>query len=151
MTATDSFTYTADGATATLIITVTGVNDAPVAQNDEGVIVEDGTLTVSNGNNANVTGSFDATGEHSGDVIDTSSSSHKDSDVDTGASLTVSAISTSSGTTGSVGSALAGTYGELTIAANGSYSYVANQAAADALDAADVITCLLYTSPSPRD
>ena len=87
-----------------------------------------------------MTGSYDATGEHSGDVIDTSSSSHKDSDVDTGASLTVSAISTLSGTTGSVGSALAGTYGELTIAANGSYSYVANQAAADALDAADQVT-----------
>ena len=34
---TDSFTYTADGATATLIITVTGINDDPVAQNDEGV------------------------------------------------------------------------------------------------------------------
>ena len=108
---TDSFTYTADGATATLIITVTGVNDAPVAQNDEGVIVEDGTLTVSNGNNANVTGSYDATGEHLGDVIDTSSSSHKDSDVDTGASLTVSAIRTGStegsGTAGSIGSAWA--------------------------------------------
>ena len=53
---TDSFTYTADGATATLIITVTGVNDDPVAQNDEGVIVENATLTVSNGNNGIVTG-----------------------------------------------------------------------------------------------
>ena len=37
-----------------------------------GVIVEDGTLTVANGANANVSGSYDATGEHTGDVIHTS-------------------------------------------------------------------------------
>ena len=41
-----------------------------------GVIAEDSTLTVINGANANLSGSYDATGEHSGDVIDTSSSSH---------------------------------------------------------------------------
>ena len=68
---TDVFTYTADGE-ATLTITVTGVNDDPVAQNDEGVIVEEGTLTVANSANANQSGGIDATGEHSGDVIDTS-------------------------------------------------------------------------------
>ena len=39
-----------------------------------------------------------------------------------------------------IGSALNGTYGQLTIAANGSYTYVANQDAADALDAGDVVT-----------
>jgi VCBS repeat-containing protein len=146
--ATDSFTYTiSDGTTtdtATLIITVTGVNDTPVAQNDVGVIVEDGTLTVANSANANVSGSYDATGEHSGDVIDTSSSSHTDSDADASASLTVSAIRTGSsegsGTAGSIGSALTGTYGQLTIAADGSYSYVANQSAADNLDAGDIVT-----------
>ena len=145
---TDSFTYTiSDGTatdTATLIFTVTGINDAPVAQNDVGVIVEDGTLTVSNGANANLSGSYDATGEHSGDVIDTSSSSHTDSDADDSASLTVTAIrvgsSEGSGTAGSIGSALTGTYGQLTIAADGSYSYVANQDAADALDAGDSVT-----------
>ena len=140
----DVFTYTADGATATLTITVTGINDAPVAQNDVGVIVEDGTLPVANGANANVSGSYDATGEHSGDVIDTSSSSHTDSDADASASLTVTAIrvgsSEGSGTAGSIGSALTGTYGQLTIAADGSYSYVANQDAADALDAGDIVT-----------
>ena len=63
-TVTDSFTYTiSDGTstdTATLIITVTGVNDPTTAQNDEGVIVEGGTLTVSDGDNANVSGDFDA-------------------------------------------------------------------------------------------
>jgi VCBS repeat-containing protein len=136
-TVTDIFTYTVDDGnggtdTATITITVIGMNDTPVAQNDVGVIVEDGTLNVSG--NANVTGSYDATGEHSGDVIDTSSSSHTDSDADASASLTVSAIRTGSsegsGTAGSIGSALTGTYGQLTIAADGSYSYVANQDAA---------------------
>ena len=38
-----------------------------------------------------------------------------------------------------VGSAIAGTYGTLTVAANGTYTYAASS------------TCLLYTSPSPRD
>ena len=92
----------------------------------------------------------DITGEHTGDVIDTSSSSNSDSDADASSSLTISAIRTGSsegnGNPGSVGSALDGTYGQLTINANGSYSYVANKDAADALD-----PCLLYTSPSPRD
>ena len=67
---TDVFTYTVtdengETTTATITITVNGVNDTPVAQNDVGVIVEDGTLTVANGSNANVTGTYDATGEYS--------------------------------------------------------------------------------------
>ena len=45
-------------------------------RNDVGVIVEDGTLTVANGANANCSGSYDATGEHSGDVLTTISGSH---------------------------------------------------------------------------
>ena len=148
-TVTDVFTYTVDDGngetdTATITITVIGVNDTPVAQNDVGVIVEDGTLTVANSANANLSGSYDATGEHSGDVIDTSSSSHTDSDADASASLTVTAIRTGSsegsGTAGSIGSALTGTYGQLTIAADGSYSYVANQDLADALDVGDSVT-----------
>jgi VCBS repeat-containing protein len=147
-TAYDYFNYTVSDGTdtdiAVLRITVTGINDAPVAQNDVGVINEDATLTVSNSANANVSGSYDATGEHSGDVINTSSSSHTDSDPDDSASLVVSAIRTGgtegSGTAGSIGSALTGTYGQLTIAANGSYSYVANQSAADDLDAGDSAT-----------
>ena len=144
----DYFNYTVSDGTdtdiAVLRITVTGINDAPVAQNDVGVINEDATLTVSNSANANVSGSYDATGEHSGDVINTSSSSHTDSDPDDSASLVVSAIrlggTEGSGTAGSIGSALTGTYGQLTIAANGSYSYVANQSAADDLDAGDSAT-----------
>jgi VCBS repeat-containing protein len=53
---TDIFTYTvSDGSltdTATLTITVEGINDAPVAQDDHGFINENSTLTVSNGDNA---------------------------------------------------------------------------------------------------
>ena len=72
-TATDVFTYTvSDGTnttTATITITVTGINDDPVAQNDVGVDFRRRiTLTVANSANANVSGSYDATGEHSGDV-----------------------------------------------------------------------------------
>ena len=151
---TDVFTYTiSDGNggtdTATITITVTGINDAPVAQNDEGVVGEDDTLTVANSANASVTGSYDAAGEHSGDVIDTSSSSHTDSDADDSASLSVSAIRTGqesgSGTSGTVGVALTGTYGQLTLNADGSYTYVANQDAADALSASGAYDYFTYT------
>ena len=151
---TDVFTYTADGATATLTITVTGVNDDPVAQNDEGVIVEEGTLTVANSANANQSGGIDATGEHSGDVIDTSSSTHTDSDADASASLTITQIKKSGGTNSSVsagssynssGTSVVGTYGTLTIGADGSYSYVANSATST-LDAGDSVTdVFVYT------
>ena len=54
-TATDSFTYTvSDGTatdTATLIITVTGINDAPVAVNDTDAVNEDATVTRTSGIN----------------------------------------------------------------------------------------------------
>ena len=132
---------------ATITITILGVNDAPVAQNDVGVIVEDGTLTVANSANANVAGSYDA--EHTGDVIHTSLAGSKDTDVDGDdtANLVVSAIrvggTEGSGTAGTVGQALTGTYGQLTLNANGSYSYVANQDAADVLDAGDTATDVL--------
>ena len=80
--------------------------------------------------------------EHSGDVIDTSNTSSYDTDVDV-ETLTVTAVrlgsSEGSGTAGTVGSALTGTYGQLTLNANGSYTYVANQSAADDLDAGDVV------------
>ena len=85
----------------------------------------------------------DISGESTGDVIDTSSGSNSDSDADND-TLTITAIRTGSseggGTAGSVGAALTGTYGQLTINANGSYTYVANQAAADALDPGDTVT-----------
>ena len=126
-TVTDSFTYTiSDGDatdTATLIFTVTGINDAPVADNETGAVNEDATLTVSDG---------------------TSDLLHGDTDADDSASLTVSAIRTGaedgSGTSGSIGSGLTGTYGTLTLASDGTYTYVADQSAADDLDANDTAT-----------
>ncbi len=120
-TAVDYFTYTVrdqSGNTSNgqLAITVTGIdsgsNNAPVANNDTGAVDEDATLTV----NA-------ASGVES-----------NDSDPD-GDDISVVGISG-----GSVGSAVTGTYGQLTIAADGSYTYVANQPAADALDAGDQVT-----------
>ena len=45
-------------STATLTITVLGVNDPTTAQDDEGVIVEGGTLIVNDGDNANKTGDY---------------------------------------------------------------------------------------------
>ena len=70
--------------------------------------------------------------------MDGNSSANNDSDAD-GDSLTITSFRTGSsvgnGTAGTVGQALTGTYGQLTLNANGSYSYVANQAAADYLDA----------------
>ena len=63
-----------------------------------GVIVEDGTLTVTDGANANESGgSYDATGEYSGDVINTSSTTHYDTDADSD-TITITQIRTSSGT-----------------------------------------------------
>ena len=101
-----------------------GVNDAPSAQNDVGVIAEGSTLTVANSANATLTGdSYDATGENSGDVIDTSSASHTDSDADASSSLSITHIKLSGGSNSTVAS---------------SSSYNSNG-------------CLLYTSPSPRD
>ena len=141
--ATDVFVYTlSDGTattTATLTITVLGANDAPVAAPDYGVINENATLTVSDGDNQTVSGRYDVSGEHSGDVINTTWTG-TDTDID-GDTLTVDSIRTGStlgsGTAGTVGQALTGTYGQLTLNANGSYTYVANQAAAEALDAGD--------------
>ena len=126
-TATDSFTYTvSDGTatdTATLIFTVTGINDAPVADNETNSVNEDATLTVTDGTS---------------DVL------HGDTDADDSASLTVSAIRTGaeggSGTAGSIGSGLTGTYGTLTLASDGTYTYVADQSAADDLDLNDQVT-----------
>ena len=86
----------------------------------------------------------DVSGEHSGDVINTSSTDNYDTDPDSD-TLTVTAIRTGdtegAGTAGSVGSALTGSYGDLTIAANGSYTYVvADNSTMDALDAGDIVT-----------
>ena len=137
-------------STAVIRIYILGANDTPVAQNDEGLITEGGTLTVSDGDNANESGgTYDSTGEHTGDVIHTSLAGSKDSDADTSATLTVSAIRTGqesgSGTSGTVGSSLTGTYGALTINSNGSYTYTANNSISGLGSGSSVIDYFTYT------
>ena len=133
-----SFPYTiSDGhggtATGTETITVAPVNDAPVAQDDTGSVVQDATLTTSAAQG--VLNTYSGTGV--GSVGDT--------DVDKDA-LSVTAIRTGAesgtGTAGSVGSSLAGAYGHLTLNADGSYSYVADNAKslAAGATASDVFT-----------
>ena len=169
----DYFNYTVDDQTGAandedhglITITVIGINDDPVAQDDVGVIVEGSTLTVANGDNANETNdsgsTFNATGEHSGDVIDTSSSSHTDSDADASATLSISHIKLSGGSNSTVasgssynsnGTQIVGTYGTLTIGADGSYTYAATTAAADALDTDESGTdTFVYTLKDDQD
>ena len=107
----------ANGGDIIRIIVKKSSNNDPVARNDVGHVAEDGTLQVDNGDNANVSGSYDAAGEHSGDVLQTSSGTHQDTDADSD-TLVVTAIRT-----GSVEevehlvhfrSALTGSYGQLT-------------------------------------
>ena len=99
----DYFNYTVqddggDTDTGRIDIKILGINDAPVGRNDEGVIAEGSTLTVANSANANETNdsgtTYDASGEHTGDVLDTSLATSEDTDVDTNDTLTVSAIRT---------------------------------------------------------
>ncbi|WP_341889712.1 Ig-like domain-containing protein [Variovorax sp. YR752] len=104
-------------STANLVITVTGTNDAPVAVADSGALAENATLTTTA-----------ATGVLANDT-----------DIDSGDSRTVSAISFGA-TGGTVGTGLPGTYGTLTLNADGSYSYAANRPAAEALLAGQVVT-----------
>ena len=87
--------------------------------------------------------------------MDTSSSTHKDSDPNTteyGDTFTVTAIKvgdsglggsttvTAGSSYNSSGTSVIGTYGTLTIGADGSYQYIADQAAANALDAGDIVS-----------
>ena len=138
-TVTDVFTYLvvdSSGSafdTANITITVTGVNDTPVAADDTGAVNEDATLTVSSA--------------ASGVVQDNDTDPDTD---DTAASLEVSQIAVSGGDNSAVNSGstynsgtpttVTGTYGQLTIGADGTYTYVANQSAADDLDAGDTAT-----------
>jgi len=117
-----SFTYiVSDGnggsSTATVNVTVTPVNDAPVAVADTRAVSEDATLTATA-----------ATGVLSNDT-----------DVDAGDTRTVSAVSFGA-IPGTVGSALVATYGTLTLNADGSYSYVATRPASQALAAGQTAT-----------
>ena len=121
-----------------ITITIIGVNDTPTAVNDFGVVTEDSTITITNGESQNLSGSYDTHDEHSGDILS------NDTDNDASPTHTITAVRTGStegsGTAGTVGSALTGTYGQLTLNANGSYTYTANQDAADALDVGDTVS-----------
>ncbi len=114
---TDSFSYTIkdpSGATSTATVTVTvgGINDAPVAQDDVGQVGQNAVLTVSAAN---------------GVILSGANPAGRDSDID-GDSLTVTAVSFN-GTSGTVGTALQGQYGTLVLRADGSYTYTPNDTA----------------------
>ena len=131
-TATDSFTYTiSDGDatdTATLIFTVTGVNDAPVAVNDTDAVNEDATVTRSSGSNLLMADDTDADDDDSFTVTQIAVTGSSNSAVSSGSSYNSS------------GTSVTGTYGTLTVGADGTYTYVADQSAADDLDASDTAT-----------
>jgi len=108
-TVTDSVTYTvkdADGvdSTATVTVTVTGVNDAPVAVADTGSVAEDGTST------------------STGNVLT------NDTDVDHDATKAVTAL-TFGGVAKSLGSDFAATYGTFRLTSAGAWTYTLDNAA----------------------
>ncbi|MFF7056498.1 VCBS domain-containing protein [Achromobacter spanius] len=124
----ESFTYNlrdAAGAvsSATLIITIQGANDAPVANVDTGQATEQG------GTN-NGTGGSDAVGSVLGN----------DTDVDAGDTRTVTlsrpvladgfgdVVAVPVGSTSANGATVTGRYGVLTLGADGTYRYVLNNA-----------------------
>ncbi len=113
-TATETFNYTVKdqhGATSssTLTITITGTNDAPVANvdgNGSDAVTESG---VNPGNTP-----FPGDPSASGNVLT------NDTDIDTGAALTVADVN---GSNANVGASVAGTYGSVTIGSDGSWTY----------------------------
>ncbi|WP_209766606.1 VCBS domain-containing protein [Azospirillum rugosum] len=124
------FTYTVDDVLAadgsnvgsaavsrTLTITITGVNDVPVAKPDTGAIQED------------------ATSPATGTVLS------NDVEIDANDPGTVTAVGFGA-TAGTVGTALAGGYGSLTLKADGTWSYAIDNgsAAVQALAAGETLT-----------
>ncbi len=119
-TLTDAFVYTMTdtiGATsqATLTITITGVNDTPIAVDDTGTAVESGGL------NNGMAGS-----NATGNVLT------NDTDVDSvanGETKTVVAFATvaAPATTVTAGNSINGNYGAITIGANGAYTYTIDE------------------------
>jgi len=116
-TVTETFTYRITdtaGLTdiAQLVITVSGVNDPPVAQNDTAQAIEAGGV-----------GNGTAGVDPAGSVL------ANDADPD-GDAMTVTAVRTGteagSGTAGTLGQALTGIYGALVLNADGTYRYIVN-------------------------
>jgi VCBS repeat-containing protein len=117
-------------SSANLVITLTGTNDAPLAQADIGSVTAGSTLTVSTAN---------------GVLLSGAAPTGRDSDVDGDALSVVRAIAGSGVPITAVngaGTTFTGAYGDLTLSSDGSYSYVANKAAALAsgTTASDVFT-----------
>ncbi len=112
-TLTDTFRYVvSDGigtTSATLVVTITGANDDPVATADAAGAVE-----------ASGTGNATLGTDPAGNVL------ANDTDVDAGDSRTVTAVSHGA-TSGTVGTGLAGSHGVLTLNADGSYLYAVDQ------------------------
>jgi Ca2+-binding RTX toxin-like protein len=141
---TDTFTYVAadDGtpvqtASSSLVVTVTGTNDQPIARADTASVTEDVTLAAS-GNVISDTRGTNAQG--AGDITDI--------DIDATDVLTVVAVN---GLPGNVGGVVEGLYGNMTVGANGDYTYtlgvtVAQQATVDALREGDApVETFTYT------
>ncbi|MEI8720297.1 VCBS domain-containing protein [Mesorhizobium sp. ISC11] len=135
---------TDSSASHSVTISVTPVNDAPIAADDAGSATEAGGI-------ANGTAGSNATGN----VITTGPGADSDADNAT-ASLVVSAIRTGteagSGTSGTVGTGLAGQYGTLTLNTDGSYSYAVNNsnATVQALNVGGTLTdTFTYTVKDP--
>ncbi|CDY78958.1 T1SS secreted agglutinin RTX [Caballeronia glathei] len=115
----ETFTYQivdSSGLTdrAQLVITVTGVNDPPVAQNDGAVAMEAGGIN-------NGTPGIDPTGN----VLANDADPDRDAIAVTGVRTGAEA---GSGAAGTLDQVLQGQFGTLTLSANGSYSYVVNNA-----------------------
>ena len=121
VTVEDVFTYTiTDGRlsdSAELRVTVTGVNDAPIALSDTNAVLENGSIDLA------------AASSVLGDDVDV------DGDALTVASIRTGNVEAADGTEGAIGGTLVGTYGTLTLNADGQYSYVATASAVDGLAA----------------
>ena len=121
-TATDVFTYTAGGETATLTITITGLG--PLAANDTAAFTEGGSA-------ATGTAGIAGTGVLGND--DNGGSSYEAEH----ASLQVTQAKPDGGSYTAVASGgssnIVGTYGTLTLYSTGEYSYTADQSAAEAI------------------
>ena len=121
-TATDTFTYTiSDGHggvdTANITITLSGVNDIPVAQADINTLTE---------NQANASGNVLSGSRTTGAGVTTANPGSADSDPDTHDTLVVSGVLSPSGVAASPGAPLPGRFGTLTLNPDGSYNYALN-------------------------
>ena len=108
-TPTEIFSITsADGSIRSVVVTVNGSNDAPIAVADTNAITEETTT---------------APTTVSGDV--TPGTAGQDRDIDNGATFTVTGVAagTQTSASGNVGTTVAGTYGSVNLAADGSYTY----------------------------